>query len=222
MLPIFAGLLAGSAHVISGPDHLAALAPIALEAPKSARSMGMRWGLGHGIGVLILGGIGVLSKETLDLNVISAWSEFLVGFILMAVGLWAFYKAKGIVVHSHPHDHSDSAHDHVHIHTQTEEHSHQSHHSHGHTAFWVGMLHGSAGGGHLFGVLPSLAFGTVDACIYLASYFIAAVVSMAIFAEILGFISLRQGPHILQRLMYSVSLLVLSIGGVWSYNAWPL
>ena len=222
MLPIIAGFLAGSAHVISGPDHLAALAPIALDVPKSARSMGIRWGVGHGIGVLLLGGLGILTKETFDLNLISAWSEFMVGFILIGVGLWAFYKAKGIVIHSHPHDHSESAHEHVHIHTQTEEHTHQTHHGHAHTAFWVGMLHGSAGGGHLLGVLPSLALDTVDACLYLGSYFIAAVLSMAIFATVLGYISSRQGPQALQKLMYGVSLLVLGIGGMWSYHAWPL
>ena len=125
MLPIFAGFLAGSAHVISGPDHLAALAPIALDVPQSAQSMGIRWGVGHGMGVLILGGLGIVTQSTFDLNMISAWSEFLVGFILMGVGGWAFYKAKGIVIHTHPHDHkhekSDndihrhSSHEHIHM-----------------------------------------------------------------------------------------------------------
>ncbi|MAD60260.1 MAG: hypothetical protein CMH49_01940 [Myxococcales bacterium] len=224
MLPIVAGFLAGSAHVVSGPDHLAALAPIALDAPKSARSLGIRWGVGHGFGVLLLGGLGILTKESLDLNVISAWSEFAVGFILIGVGLWSFYKARGIVIHSHPHVHSDSIddHNHVHIHTQTEEHTHQTHQGHAHTAFWVGMLHGSAGGGHLLGVLPSLALSPVDACLYLSSYFIAAVISMAIFATVLGYMSSRQGPQVLQKLMYGVSILVLGLGGVWSYHAWPL
>ena len=224
MLPIIAGFLAGSAHVVSGPDHLAALAPIAIDAPKSARSMGVRWGIGHGIGVLLLGVLGVWLKESLDINAISAWSEFAVGFILIAVGLWSFYKAKGLVIHSHPHDHSDSEHEHVHIHAHTKahEHTHQNHQNHVHTAFWVGLLHGSAGGGHLLGVLPSLALSPIDAYLYLGSYFIAAVLSMACFATVIGYISSRQGPQTLQKFMYGVSILVLGIGGMWSYHAWPL
>ena len=231
MLPIFAGFLAGSAHVISGPDHLAALAPIALDAPESAQSMGIRWGVGHGVGVLILGGLGIVTQNTFDLNVISAWSEFLEGFILMAVGAWAFYKAKGIVIHTHAHDHQSdplhSSHEHMHIHTHTDNHTRDTHtkdnhQGHAHTAFWVGMLHGAAGGGHLLGVLPSLAFSPVDACLYLGSYFISAVLSMAVFATLLGRLSMRQGPQVIQKLMYSVSILVLGIGCLWSYHAWPL
>ena len=232
MLPIFAGFLAGSAHVISGPDHLAALAPIALDVPQSAQSMGIRWGVGHGMGVLILGGLGIVTQSTFDLNMISIWSESLVGFILIGMGGWAFYKAKGIVIHTHPHDHkhdqidddlhAHSFHEHIHIHTQADDHARQTHQGHAHTAFWVGMLHGAAGGGHLLGVLPSLALSPFDACLYLGSYFIAAVLSMAVFATLLGRLSLRQGPQVIQKLMYSVSILVLGVGCMWSYHAWPL
>ena len=98
----------------------------------------------------------------------------------------------------------------------------QAHQGHGHTAFWVGMLHGAAGGGHLLGVLPSLALSPQNACFYLASYFIAAVLSMALFASLLGRLSLDRGPLFLQRLMYSASLVVLGVGLVWSYQSWPL
>ena len=36
MLTILTGLAAGTVHVVSGPDHLAALAPIAAHQPKQA------------------------------------------------------------------------------------------------------------------------------------------------------------------------------------------
>lgn len=243
MLPLFAGFLAGSAHVISGPDHLAALAPIALDSPKNARTLGIRWGVGHGMGVLILGGIGVATQHSFDLNLISNWSEFFVGMILIGVGGWAFYRARGMIIHSHPHQHHDERvqndplsessrqtsdshthhheHSHIHIHTLDPHHD-QAHQGHQHTAFWVGMLHGMAGGGHLFGVLPSLALPPMDAGIYLLSYFVSAVLSMAIFASFLGYISVHQGPLFLKRLMYGVSLSVVGIGCLWSYQSWPI
>lgn len=231
MLPIFAGFLAGSAHVISGPDHLAALAPIALNSPQNARSLGFRWGVGHGMGVVLLGTIGMITQNSFDLNIISHWSEFFVGLILIGVGGWAFYRAKGITIHSHPHSHysdsteqSDSAkhaHHHIHIHIDTN-HGSQAHQGHQHTAFWVGMLHGAAGGGHLLGVLPSLALPPFEAGLYLISYFISAVLSMALFASLLGQLSIHRGPLFFQRLMYGVSLGVLGIGLLWSYHSWPL
>ena len=100
MLSLFAGLLAGSVHVVSGPDHLAALAPIAINSPHEASKIGVRWGLGHGLGVLILGGLGIWGRYSIDIEQISSWSEFMVGFILIAMGAWAFYKAKSIVIHT--------------------------------------------------------------------------------------------------------------------------
>jgi hypothetical protein len=103
-----------------------------------------------------------------------------------------------------------------------DEHDLQAHKGHAHTAFWVGMIHGAAGGGHLLGVLPSLALSPRDACFYLASYFIAAVLSMALFASLLGRLSIHRGPLFLQRLMYSMSMTVLGVGFFWSYHAWPL
>mgnify|MGYP003315356662 CR=1 FL=1 len=46
MLTILSGLVAGAAHVVTGPDHLAALAPIAVQEPARAAKLGFRWGLG--------------------------------------------------------------------------------------------------------------------------------------------------------------------------------
>ncbi|MCL1601628.1 MAG: hypothetical protein M3112_08855 [Actinomycetia bacterium] len=68
MIPILTGLAAGGLHVFSGVDHLAALAPAAVENPSNATTTGMYWGFGHGIGVLIIGGIGLILREYIDLQ----------------------------------------------------------------------------------------------------------------------------------------------------------
>ncbi len=51
----FAGLVAGFVHVLSGPDHLAAIAPYAVDSRSRAWRTGVRWGLGHTAGVLCVG-----------------------------------------------------------------------------------------------------------------------------------------------------------------------
>ena len=86
---------------------------------------------------------------------------------------------------------------------------------------FVGFLHGTAGTGHLFGVLPSLALSTFDAIIYLTTYLVSAVISMGMFGLILGYISKDRGPLFIRRLMYSVSGIVIIIGVFWVFNAWP-
>jgi len=52
-----AGILAGLLHVFTGPDHLAALAPLSLQAKRRAWAVGFRWGLGHSSGVLVVAAI---------------------------------------------------------------------------------------------------------------------------------------------------------------------
>jgi len=226
IIALFSGLAAGMAHVIAGPDHLAALAPIAVDKPRRAMALGFRWGLGHGLGVALLGGLGVFASALLDVQSLSAWSEFFVGFALVFVGLWSARSAFKMVVHTHGHEHrhseSDGEHSHFHVHASEDNHdAPEAHRGHSHAAFAVGMLHGAAGTGHLLGVLPSLALPTASAVVYLSAYFVAAVAAMVLFGGLLGFISKRQSPLALRRVMYSASACAVVLGVVWIGQAWP-
>ncbi|HAN31919.1 MAG TPA: hypothetical protein DCQ06_10015 [Myxococcales bacterium] len=227
MLTLLSGLAAGAAHVLTGPDHLAALAPLASDQPRRAAALGVRWGLGHGFGVLALGGLGVVLKTQIDVQMVSAWAELSVGFLLLGVGVWAAYRAAQIVVHAHPHEHDTNdaeadPHDHLHVHAnQRMGHATaEAHAGHNHAAFWVGLLHGVAGTGHLFGVLPSLAMPVSDACVYLAAYFVSAVFAMASFGAIMGVATRNKGPLAIRRIMYAASSLAVTIGSVWIVQAW--
>ena len=92
MLTILSGLVAGAAHVVTGPDHLAALAPIAVQDPGRAAKLGFRWGLGHGIGVLLLGLLGMFARDWVAVEALSTWAEVCVGFVLVIVGGWALQQ----------------------------------------------------------------------------------------------------------------------------------
>ena len=230
MIALFSGLAAGMAHVIAGPDHLAALAPIAVDKPRRAMALGFRWGLGHGVGVVLLGGLGTFASSVLDVQYLSAWSEFIVGFALVSVGLWSARNAFKMVIHTHDHEHRhgevdgelDGAHSHFHVHASEDNHdAPEAHRGHSHAAFAVGMLHGAAGTGHLLGVLPSLALPTASAVVYLIAYFVAAVAAMVLFGGVLGFISKRQSPQALRRVKYSASACAVVLGVVWMGHAWP-
>ena len=216
MLPLLTGLAAGAVHVVSGPDHLAALAPIAADHPKRAMTLGIRWGLGHGASVVALGALGLLANATIDIQVLSEWSEFAVGFVLIGVGLWALRQATRLVVHQHEHTHDNDTHTHLHIHTETHTHPHPSaHQRHSHAAFVVGALHGAAGTGHLFGVLPSLALPMEQAVVYLAAYVVGAVGAMAAFGLGLGRLARWGGPRTVRALLYSSAVCAIGVGIAW-------
>ncbi len=233
MLTFLSGLTAGAVHVVTGPDHLAALAPIAVDQPRRALAIGMRWGVGHGAGVVLLGGLGILARGSFDVDVASAWAEFSVGFVLIGLGAWALHRSRGVVIHAHPHVHDEPhhpatdgtqthTHTHVHVHAAADGHdTPAAHATHERTAFFVGLLHGAAGGGHLLGVLPSLALPRAAAAVYLGAYFLAAVLAMAGFGAALGHIVRRSGQQFVRRLMTFSSLTAILVGVAWIVTAWP-
>ena len=59
-IPILSGLIMSMIHVISGPDHLAAVTPLTIDSKKKSWSIGFSWGIGHTIGMLLIGVIFIL------------------------------------------------------------------------------------------------------------------------------------------------------------------
>jgi len=84
MFLIVTGALAGLFHVLSGPDHLAAVAPIAMAEQRRGWLAGWTWGVGHASGVAVVAVIAVLLKDQLPpVAWISAVGERLVGVALI-------------------------------------------------------------------------------------------------------------------------------------------
>lgn len=193
MFAFLAGVAAGLLHVFSGPDHLAAVAPLATDRERRQWMTGLQWGVGHTLGVLLIAALLLLLKEQLPLAAISAYSERVVGASLILIGgfgMWRAAKASS--------DHS---------------------HSHGGTSFAMGTIHGLAGSSHLFGVLPALAFPSrTSSILYLSGFGIGAIVGMTAFSAAMGLLSerLRRGPsRRYSGLLYASSAAALVVGGFW-------
>ena len=94
MLSAITGALAGFFHVLAGPDHLAAVAPLAIDGRGRGWIAGWTWGLGHASGVVVVALLAVLLRDALPpIDVISGWSERLVGAALIVVGVWALRRS---------------------------------------------------------------------------------------------------------------------------------
>jgi len=191
----FTGLVAGILHVLAGPDHLAAVLPFAVSTPRRAARTGLFWGVGHGLGVLGLGGIFLLAREQLPVDRISGHAELLVGILLVGLGLWAIRRSRFLVVHTHPHGHADAetrdhAHPHVHLKDPTVGTSAHpvrgAHGAHHHSTLGFGFIHGIAGLGHLVAASPLVALGRGPAIAYLAAYLVGGVLAMTGFALCVG------------------------------------
>jgi ABC-type nickel/cobalt efflux system permease component RcnA len=90
-------------HVLSGPDHLIAVAPFAMKRPWIGLRIGVHWGLGHACGVMFVGAIGVLLRSFINVELLSRFAEGIIGFVLIGVGVWAILQTRNILAHSHSH-----------------------------------------------------------------------------------------------------------------------
>ncbi|TMW61121.1 hypothetical protein Poli38472_013584 [Pythium oligandrum] len=87
---IATGLLLGVVHVITGPDHLSAL--IVLSAGSSWRScqLGMRWGCGHSVGLIVVTAIFLAVNKQFDVDKFGTYCDFFVGLLMITLGCWSF------------------------------------------------------------------------------------------------------------------------------------
>lgn len=229
--PFLIGLLASFLHVISGPDHMAAVTPLAIDNKLKAWLVGLGWGIGHTAGMLLIGLLFVLFKDLIPIETISNYGEFAVGLILIAIGLWALWRIflKGKHGHhQHPHSHTnDKGESYTHIHQHT--HPAINEHEHRHVkpvrqSFWsaliIGTVHGFAGISHLLGVLPTLAFPTkTESALYLSGFGIGTIAAMIVFSFLLGFVahqtSEKSKPIIFKTIQIAGAMASLIVGVYW-------
>ncbi|MGA2823243.1 MAG: sulfite exporter TauE/SafE family protein [Bacteroidales bacterium] len=229
MLIFLTGFIASIAHVVTGPDHLAAVTPLAIDSRKKSWVIGFSWGLGHTLGMLLIGLLFILFKELLPVDLISRQSDKVIGILLIVIGGWAIIRI--YLKHSH----GNRAHIHFHtkpfLYAHIHRHSHDKSPSHEHehtgpikqtalTALFIGVIHGFAGFNHLFVLLPSLALPTVwDSVIYITAFASGTILTMILFAFILGLVAFRSAVKdkqlFLKWFTFSGGLLAIAIGVLW-------
>jgi hypothetical protein len=194
VLVFLSGLFAGSLHVLSGPDHVAAIAPLAMRTAGARRALGAVWGVGHGGGVALWLVLAAFFRTGWSYQLPAEALEALVGVALMALGTFSFFRrdhgAPGVAeARARP----------------------------GRVAaLLLGALHGSAGASHLLALLPTLGLPTPGVVSYAAGYLLAGVLAMAGVAGLLGRLSGKLQGHLeLSQLRRGCALLVFALGAVW-------
>jgi len=222
MLSALTGLLLGAWHVVSGPDHLAAITPLVVgpdhehgsthssDERRSSR-IGLAWGLGHASGVWLVGLVLLAFGSLIPLELVGVWSERIVGVVIVGVGLHGLWRFRaGRAAGTHEHNHVTG---------------HDDDHEHGvdggaapRSALGIGVIHGVAGSSHLYGVLPALALVTHERVSYLLGFGLGSIVAMGSFAGLLALVlnRLPGSRALVQRwALLFASLAAIAIGAVW-------
>lgn len=233
--PFVIGLIASILHVVSGPDHLAAVTPLAIANKMKSWITGLGWGIGHTAGMLLIGLLFYLFRSYIPVEAISNYSEAIVGFMLIGIGLWAFRRIFGKKphAHSHPHSHTDAdgkvfthVHDHAHEGINVHAHTHKVRQDHSFfPAFLIGTVHGFAGISHLLGVLPTLAFpSNTDSAYYLIAFGLGTIIAMVTFSFLLGYVSHhsneRYKPSVFKGIQIAGASLSVVVGFFWLGMVW--
>lgn len=187
ILPALAGLTAGATHALTGPDHVAAVLPLAAEAPDKGLRIGLSWATGHGLGTVVLAATALLVRSALDLDAIGGRMELLVGVALVVTGLWVLLRPRRAgYAHATPG-----------------------------AAVGLGTLHGLAGGAHVVVALSALALPVPVAVGWLAAFVLGAGLAMSLVGWVAKALGGRLTPGGLLWARRAAGLLALGVGAAW-------
>jgi len=230
------GLLLGIVHVLT-PDHLSALSALSVGGSWRAFGLGVRWGIGHSTGLIVVTLAFICMKGQLDLRYIGRWCDAAVGAFMMvlgAVGVAATVKSarernlkkrteddnlmlmtadnNGPGLPGKDFDPGDELRWCFQLDTRdplTQKIASAA----------MGILHGFAGPGGVLAVLPTVEMTRwQSSCIYLGSFVVASTLSMGAFSATWGEVTRRIGARAESaeaglRLFSSAAAVV--VGAVW-------
>lgn len=87
------GFSLGLLHVLAGPDHLSALAALSVGTSYKAFTLGVRWGIGHSTGLVVVAIIFIALKGDLDLHALGRYCNAIVGAFMICLGCYGVISA---------------------------------------------------------------------------------------------------------------------------------
>jgi hypothetical protein len=177
------GFVLGLKHALDA-DHLAAVSTMATEKRSLLGSslIGMWWGLGHTISLLIAGVLVMLLHVQIGPGTEKAL-ELCVGLMLIVLGVNTLRKlVRGGRVHMHTHEHDGHWHVHPHIHEKTAPDVPHTHHGlrGGARPLLIGMVHGMAGSAALTLLVLATISSTVVGFLYIGIFGVGSMGGMAV------------------------------------------
>ncbi|WP_394234475.1 sulfite exporter TauE/SafE family protein [Niallia oryzisoli] len=214
------GFILGIKHAIE-PDHVIAVSTIASKSKKLWHSSlaGVFWGIGHTLTLFIVGIIVILMKGEIP-EKLAMSLEFLVGIMLVYLGVKTIISFKNVHVHQHQHD--GELHKHVHSHQNSGEHDHQHEHKKASyvKSMLIGLVHGLAGSGAMVLLTMSTVKNVGEAAIYIFIFGAGTVIGMLFFTTIIGipFVLSKKRGNISGTLGIATGVISTIFGLYYMYN----
>lgn len=198
------GALLGMRHALE-PDHLAAVSTLVTEHRGSARAafLGLCWGLGHTLALVVVGVVLVLLRAEMPPKVADLF-EFGVALMLIGLGVRAMARAarQGSAGPDAFHHHGGLGHQHP----ATPQHVHVGHLTLARRPLLVGIVHGLAGSGALTALVLATLPSAAARITYMTLFGLGSSVGMAALSGLLGWPLARIGSE--EKTLRTMSLVV--------------
>lgn len=217
--PSVLGVALGMRHALE-PDHLAAVSTLTSQ-QKSARAglvLGVFWGLGHSLSLLLVGGTLALLETHLPARLENGF-EVLVSLMIIFLGARALRQAvregRSGVVHSHEHGGV------AHTHPAPTEHLHVSKATLATRPLLIGLVHGLAGSGALTVIVLSELHSAAERLSYIFLFGSGSIIGMGLLTGLVGVPLSRaaRNPRLATGLLMVTGVISLSIGAWWGVTS---
>ncbi|XP_037461430.1 uncharacterized protein LOC119332348 [Triticum dicoccoides] len=215
------GFLAGCLHTLSGPDHLAALAPLSIgRSPVESAAVGALWGCGHDAGQVMFGLLFLGLKDRLHIEVLRTWGTRVVGLTLLVIGAIGIREATqaapcvaaalegGTSAHQHGGNNSNAL-------EKALLGAGGKKKEISFATFATGIVHGLQPDALMI-ILPALAMPSRAAgAAFLGMFLVGTVLSMASYTVLIGTCTealKERVPRITEKLTWAASLVAISMG----------
>lgn len=208
------GFILGLKHALDA-DHVVAVSTIVSQTKslKISSLFGALWGLGHTT-TLLLVGLTILSLKLTIPDKIALSFEFLVGIVLVILGVDVLRKVVKEKLHLHGHRHDKIIHTHFHSH------NHPFFHNHTHKSIAVGMVHGLAGSAALMLLVLATVKSVVQGLLYILVFGIGSILGMLIVSGIIGlpFLLTAKFDKIHNGIKISAGVISILLGSIIIYE----
>lgn len=207
------GFFAGCLHTLSGPDHLAALAPLSIGRSRiESAAVGALWGCGHDAGQVIFGLLFLILKDRLHIEVLRTWGTRVVGFTLLVIGAMGIREASEVPTPCVALENGECD---VSVYESLENPTIGKKKKIGFATFATGIVHGLQPDA-LMMVLPALALPSrLAGAAFLGMFLVGTVIAMGSYTVFIGSCSQalkERVPRITEKLTWASSLVAIALG----------
>ena len=176
------GLVLGLKHALDA-DHVVAVSTVVSQTKSIKKSSlyGALWGIGHTLTLFIVGLVLLTFKLAMP-DKIALSFEFLVGIVLVILGLEVLRKTTKKNIHLHKHAHDNLTHAHIHSHKGKG----SSFHNHTHRSLIIGMMHGLAGSAALTLLVLTTVTSVLHGLLYILVFGAGSILGMLATSTVIG------------------------------------